>query len=57
MQFKVISPLVHDGIKHEAGEVLNLSDKQAESLMDCKAVELVDQPFAMKLNPLHEGAA
>lgn len=57
MQFKVISPLIHDGIKYEEGEILNLSDREAEALKGCKAVELVDTPFAKKLKPLPEGAA
>ncbi|MBI4740731.1 MAG: hypothetical protein HY777_04040 [Betaproteobacteria bacterium] len=57
MQFKVISPLNHDGIKYEVGEVLNLSDSDGEALLSCEAVELVDQPFSLKLKPLAEGEA
>jgi hypothetical protein len=50
MQYKATQPIKHNGSTHAPGQLLDLTTKEAQQLIELGAVEPVDVPFARKLD-------
>lgn len=50
MQYKVMTPIQHDGTRYEFGETINLSNQEAAELLRLKAVQPIDQPFSKEVH-------
>lgn len=49
MKYKTLTNLNHDGVKYPPGAEVELSDHEAKPLLECKAVEPLNKPFAKKV--------
>lgn len=54
MQYRATQRINHNGQIFEAGDLLDLSSAEAAQLLECKAVEPVNDPFAGVLKMLPE---
>lgn len=45
MKYRVTTPIKHDGKKFYPGDILELSSKQADPLLDAEAIEAEHKPF------------
>lgn len=52
MQYKVISPLNHNGRNIQPGALIDLPKEQAAPLLASQTIELAAKPFTAKLNPI-----
>lgn len=54
MEFRATTPIKHDAIVYEEGEVLSLSSDQAEQLLSLGAIVPIGTPFKEKVSPVVE---
>jgi hypothetical protein len=52
MQYKTTTPIKRNGVRHQPGEIVDLSEVDAAALLESGAAIPVDQPFAAILNEL-----
>ncbi|BBO20449.1 MAG: hypothetical protein HKUEN07_12910 [Rhodocyclaceae bacterium] len=52
MQYKVISPLQHDGRTFQPGVLIDLPEKDAAPLLASQTIERTAKPFTAKLHPI-----
>lgn len=50
MQYKALSNIKCNGIDYKEGETIDLSEVEAASLLESKAIAAVDLPYSEKLN-------
>lgn len=52
MQYRTTTPIKHNGTRFTEGELLDLSDAEAQQLLELGAIEPVDMPFSGQLKKL-----